>query len=96
MIDHIGIAVRDFAASKAFYAQALGPTGHANVVEAVLDDGHEPCVGFCNEDGSGVWIRQGAPIRPFHLAFRVRSGAAVDAFHTAALAAAVRTMARPA
>jgi catechol 2,3-dioxygenase-like lactoylglutathione lyase family enzyme len=87
MIDHIGIAVSDFAKSKAFYTQALGPTGHARVVGATLDDGREPCAGFCNEDGSDVWIRQGKPMQPFHLAFRVGSRAAVDAFHAAALAA---------
>jgi len=32
MIDHIGVVVSDFEKSKAFYTQALGPTGHSRVV----------------------------------------------------------------
>jgi catechol 2,3-dioxygenase-like lactoylglutathione lyase family enzyme len=95
MIDHIGIAVSDFAKSKAFYTKALGPTGHSRVVEATLDDGGEPCAGFCHEDGSDLWIRQGKPMRPLHLAFRVKSRAAVDAFHAAALAAGGRDNGEP-
>ena len=95
MIDHLGIAVSDFARSKAFYAQALGPTGHGRVVEATMDDGREPCAGFCNEDGSDLWIRPGRPMQPLHLAFRVKSRAAVDAFHAAALAAGGRDNGAP-
>lgn len=30
MIDHLGVVVRDYARSKAFYAQALAPTGRAS------------------------------------------------------------------
>jgi catechol 2,3-dioxygenase-like lactoylglutathione lyase family enzyme len=95
MIDHLGITVSDYARSKAFYARALEPIGHSRVVETTLDDGREPCAGFCHEDGSDVWIRQGEPMRPFHLAFRAKSRAAVDAFHAAALAAGGRDNGAP-
>lgn len=87
MFDHIGVVVSDFARSKAFYARALAPIGHSRVVEIRVDDGLEPCAGFCHEDGSDLWIREGVPTRPLHIAFRVGSRAAVDAFHAAALAA---------
>ncbi len=52
-----------------------------------MDSGLKPSAGFCHEDGSDLWISQGAPTRPLHIAFRVSSRAAVDAFHVAALAA---------
>ena len=87
MFDHIAVVVSDFAKSKAFYAQALAPVGHARIVEVVVDDGQQPSAGFCHEDGSDLWISQGEPTRRLHLAFRVSSRAAVDAFHAAALAA---------
>lgn len=88
MIDHLGVVVRDYARSKAFYAQALAPTGHARVVEmkGALAGGKDTA-GFCHEDGSDLWISEGEPSRPIHLAFRVASRAAVHAFHEAALAA---------
>lgn len=88
MIDHLGVVVRDYARSKAFYAQALAPTGHARVVEmkGALAGGRDTA-GFCHEDGSDFWISEGEPSQPLHLAFRVASRAAVHAFHEAALAA---------
>ena len=87
MFDHIGVVVSDFARSKAFYAQALAPTGHSRIVEIVMDGGLASSAGFCHTDGSDLWICQGEPTRPLHIALRVHSRAAVDAFHTAALAA---------
>lgn len=86
MFDHVAITVSDFARSKSFYARALVHTGHARLVEGA--EGAPPTAGFCHEDGSDLWIRQGEPIRPaIHLAFRVGSRAAVDAFYEDAIAA---------
>ena len=95
MFDHIAVAVSDFAKSKAFYTQALAPTGHSKVVEIMMDGGRKPGAGFCHEDGSDLWISQGEPTRPIHLAWRVASRAAVDAFHAAALAAGGRDNGAP-
>jgi catechol 2,3-dioxygenase-like lactoylglutathione lyase family enzyme len=88
MFDHISIVVRDYARSKAFYREALAPTGHARVVELPPGAaGHGESAGFCHEDGSDLWISQGAAVTPpIHIAFRVPTRAAVDAFHKAALA----------
>lgn len=89
MFDHLAITVSDFARSKRFYVRALAPTGHSRVVEMPEDPGGAPSTaGFCHQDGSDLWIRQGEPIRPpIHLAFRVASRAQVDAFYQEAIAA---------
>lgn len=97
MFDHVSIVVSDYERSKAFYRQALAPTGHARLVEIPgTPGGHGPSAGFCHEDGSDLWIRQGEAVRPpLHVAFRVSSRAAVDAFHAAALAAGGRDNGAP-
>jgi len=97
MIDHVSLVVSDLARSKAFYRQALVPTGHARLVELPpARPGQSPSAGFCHEDGSDLWISQGvASGPPVHLAFRVATRAAVDAFHRAALAAGGRDNGAP-
>ena len=92
MFDHVGVLVSDLARSLVFYRRALVPTGHSRVVEVPGSDaGDPPAAGFCHSDGSDFWIRQGESTRPpIHVAFRVASRAAVDAFHEAALAAGGR------
>jgi len=96
MIDHVGVIVSDFAKSRAFYVQALAQTGHSKLVE--LPDtlgGDAPTAGFCHAHGSDFWIRQGDATRPpIHIAFRVPSRAAVDAFYEAASQQAAGTTVR--
>ena len=89
MIDHLSVVVSDYARSKAFYLQALAPTGHSRLVELpATQGGQKESAGFCHADGSDLWISQGDAIRPpLHIAFRVPSRAAVDAFYAAAIAA---------
>jgi catechol 2,3-dioxygenase-like lactoylglutathione lyase family enzyme len=95
MFDHVGIVVSDLARSKAFYTQALAPVGHSKVVEIAMDGGRAASAGFCHADGSDLWISQGQPTRPLHVAWRAGSRAAVDAFHAAALAAGGRDNGAP-
>lgn len=97
MIDHLSLTVGDHAASKAFYRVALAPTGHDRLVELPAAPGHASgSTGFCHADGSDLWIRQGEVMRPpLHLAFRVPTRAAVDAFYAAALAAGGRDNGAP-
>jgi catechol 2,3-dioxygenase-like lactoylglutathione lyase family enzyme len=89
MIDHIGLSVRDFAVSRAFYTAALAPLGFGVVMEVTeeMTGGHGAHAGF----GAGkpeFWIGSGgAPGGPVHVAFVAGSRAAVRAFHAAALAA---------
>jgi len=97
MIDHVSVIVSDYAKSKAFYLQALAQTGHSRLVElpAALD-GPAKAAGFCHADGSDLWISQGAATRPpIHIAFRLSSRAAVDAFYEAAIAAGGRDNGAP-
>ncbi len=89
MIDHVGVLVSDYAKSRDFYVQALAPTGHSKMVELPGEPGGDaPTAGFCHDDGSDFWIRQGeATSPPVHVAFRAPSRAVVDAFYGAAIAA---------
>jgi catechol 2,3-dioxygenase-like lactoylglutathione lyase family enzyme len=95
MFDHMSVVVSDYAKSKAFYAQALVPTGHSQLTELRASTGRESA-GFCHADGSDLWITQGEAIHPpIHIAFRVSSRAAVDAFYKAAIAAGGRDNGAP-
>ena len=81
-IDHIGISVADFAASRAFYVAALVPLGICITMEgsnwAMLSSGQRPEFWF-GEDGP--------PNNRLHLAFSAESRLQVDDFHRAALKA---------
>ncbi len=82
IIDHMGIAVRDFERSKVFYRQALAPLGIEPVMEvegwAGMGKGGKPAFWF------GTHTQ---PQRPMHIAFVAENRAQVRAFYDAALAA---------
>ena len=82
ILDHIGFAVADFAASRAFYVAALAPLGIGVVVEG------EGCA-MLGRDGKGqFWFgADGTPPGHIHLAFTAADRAQVRAFHVAALGA---------
>lgn len=91
MIDHTGVAVRDYARSKAFYVTAFAPIGYGLLMEIPASvTGHADVAGF-GELATGkpdFWISAGTPNQPpVHVAFRVPNRAMVDAFHAAGLAA---------
>jgi len=92
MIDHTGVNVSDYSKSVAFYTAALGAIGIVKVVEIPASvTGHADVAGFGPPGKAEFWIGAGAPNRPpLHIAFRVDSRAAVDAFYRAALAAGGR------
>ena len=85
-LDHVGLDVSDYAASKAFYESALTPLGMRLMMEPV------PNVGGCGDDFPFFWIaeRGRGPDSGTHVAFTVEDHATVDAFHEAALAAGGR------
>lgn len=88
MIDHTGISVSDFEASKVFYELALAPLG-ASLLHVVPEEltGGECVVGF-GRDQPTFWVNEGgAQNPPTHIAFAAHSRAQVDAFYQAALAA---------
>ena len=90
ILDHIGIEVRDFTRSRAFYLAALAPLG---IVIAKEGDGF---AGF-NVPGArgGFWIAVGESPGPIHIAFAARDRAQVQAFYQAALAAGGRDNGAP-
>ena len=89
MIDHTGISVSDFQASKAFYARALAAIGYELLAEIPASvTGRTDVAGFGERPKPDFWISKGTPNQPaLHVAFRAESRAQVDAFYKAAIAA---------
>ena len=85
MFDHVGLNVRDYAASRAFYEQTLAPLGY----RVVFDGSEWNGAGFgTSDDKPEFWIMQREPHGAgTHVAFHCGDRATVDAFHAAALAA---------
>jgi len=91
MYDHLGLKVRDLAASVAFYQAVLRPLGYA----------------LCSQDAGGAGLGPtGAPALWLyagrsgenpgtHVAFKAASRAAVEAFHRAGLKAGGRENGEP-
>jgi catechol 2,3-dioxygenase-like lactoylglutathione lyase family enzyme len=86
VIEHVGLNVRDLAAAKAFYAEALEPLGYRIFAE------WEEHVGFqSGERGPDFWISaREDPSAGTHVCFRAPDRETVEAFHAAALAAGGR------
>jgi hypothetical protein len=84
VFDHVKFGVSDYAASKAFFLEALEPLGVAVVAEGIPTYGVE----LSPEGKASLCLYQtdGKPA-PLHLAFTAEKRAQVDAFHRAALAA---------
>jgi len=88
MIDHMGIFVRDYSSSKAFYKKALAPLGIRELKEyakATVSQGE--FVGFGSDGKPSFWIGVGDACAGIHLAFSAKSRGAVDAFFQAAIEA---------
>jgi catechol 2,3-dioxygenase-like lactoylglutathione lyase family enzyme len=86
VIDHVSIAVSDLAAATRFYEAVLGALGMTRL------ETRSTTVGF-GKTYAEFWLNlrrdmtSTAPESGAHVALRARSTEAVDAFHTAALAA---------
>eukprot|EP01036_Dinobryon_divergens_P040323 gene40323-53295_t len=85
MFDHVKFGCSDYAASKAFFLQALQPIGVTAGAEGAPDYGIE----ICSADGkSSLCLCQAnEKPAPLHIAFLAERREQVDAFHQAALAA---------
>ena len=82
MFDHVGLNVRDYAASRAFYERALEPLGYGVVMAF---DEWKAC-GFGKDGQPSFWISEREPFGTgTHVAFASPDRATVDAFHAAAL-----------
>ena len=84
MFDHVKFGVSDFAASKAFFLEALKPLGVAVVAEGAPAYGSE-----LSSDGKTSLCLCQTEEKPahLHLAFKAENRGQVEAFHRAALEA---------
>ena len=82
-LDHVGLDVSDYDASRAFYDKALAPLGMRRMMEPMER------IGGYGDDFPFFWIAQRnlGSDSGVHVAFRAEDRATVDAFHEAALAA---------
>jgi len=92
MIDHTGVVVSNFQKSKNFYVQALSAIGYTLLADIPASiTGHTDVAGFGEAPKPDFWVSQGTPNKPgVHIAFRVFSREAVDAFYMSAMAAGGR------
>lgn len=93
MFDHVKFGVRDYAASKAFYLQALEPLGVIVVGEGSPTYGVELCAQ--GGDVSLCLFQTDETPAPLHLAFRAENRQQVNAFYRAALAAGGKDNGQP-
>ena len=84
MFDHVKFGVSDYAASKAFFLQALAPLGVTLGAEGSPTYGVEL---VCEGPASLCLYQTEERPAHLHLAFIAATRAQVDAFHRAALAA---------
>ena len=82
MFDHVGLNVRDYAASRAFFEQALAPLGY----RVVMAFDEWKAAGLGTGEKPEFWISEREPYGTgTHVAFMCPDHATVDAFHNAAL-----------
>jgi len=89
MLDHVGLAVSDFARSKEFFTRALAPLGYQLLME--FGDG----AGFGKDGKPDFWIGQGTAAGTTHVAFAAEQRRVVDDFYKAAIAAGGRDNGAP-
>ena len=92
MIDHIGFAVKDFAASKSFYQRVLMPLGVVLMMEVTAEQtGSNAGAGFGKAGKAYFWIGTGEPPKGgMHIAFNAPTRASVREFYKHAIAAGAR------
>jgi catechol 2,3-dioxygenase-like lactoylglutathione lyase family enzyme len=84
MFDHVGLNVRDYAASRSFYEGALAPLGY----RVVMDFDEWRAAGFGTDGKPTFWIFQREPYGTgTHVAFTCDDPETVGTFYEAALAA---------
>lgn len=91
MLDHVGLEVSDFEASKEFFEKALEPLG----IRPLMEIGGV-AAGFGDDRKPYFWIAARGPVSSgTHVAFAAETRELVDAFHAAALAAGGRDNGAP-
>lgn len=88
MIDHIGIVVNDYAASKKFYEPVLAAIGAKMIMEFPEGTHGQSVSGWGREQQPTFWFSNcpdGTKPSPVHVALSCADRPSVDAFHEAAL-----------
>ena len=84
MFDHVGLNVKDYPASRAFYEAALAPLGY----KVVMAFDEHNAVGLGTADKPEFWVAQREPYGTgTHVSFAAGDHATVHAFYDAAIAA---------
>ncbi len=83
MIGHIGIYVDDIEKAKAFYSAALKPLGY----ELLRELPEWSVIGLGANGNPDIWFSQRESVHNVHVAIQAESKEAVQAFHSAGLAA---------
>jgi catechol 2,3-dioxygenase-like lactoylglutathione lyase family enzyme len=91
MFDHISLKVGDFRRSLEFYRTALAPLGF----EAQFLDEQGKSVGFGPPGAVGLWISEGTPQAPLHIAFASSSRRGVAQFFESGLRAGGKDNGKP-
>lgn len=89
MYDHIGLKVKDVAASVRFYEAAVAALGHE------LCSRDDSSASFGPRGEPALYLAKGAPTPGVHVALRAPDRAAVDRFHADGLKAGGRDHGRP-
>ena len=90
MFDHLGLHVRDLAASITFYTATLAPLGH------VLGSRDETSAGFGPPGAPALWLYASKTTSTgVHLAFTTTKRALVDQFHAAGIKAGAKDHGKP-
>jgi catechol 2,3-dioxygenase-like lactoylglutathione lyase family enzyme len=96
MIDHTGIPVTDFEASRTFYDAALAPLGASLVMMVPEEFTGGAKVGGYGYDRPQFWLHESKESGPGrHYAFTADKREEVDAFYEAAMAAGGRDNGKP-
>jgi catechol 2,3-dioxygenase-like lactoylglutathione lyase family enzyme len=91
-IDHVILPVRDYEASKRFYAEALRPLGFALVLD--WRDGRRAWFGI-EGTASSLWLAESDAAGTLEVCLGAECPEAVDAFHADALGAGGRSAWEP-
>ena len=90
MFDHIGLQVKDLAASVRFYEAALAPLGF------VLCSRDDASAGFGPKDAPALWLYAGGKaVAATHVAFPAKERKAVDKFYRQGIEAGARDNGKP-
>ena len=89
MLEHVSLPLTDYGRAKDFYTKVLAALGYKLSYE------FDGACGFMEGGHTSFWIVERPQSSELHIAFRAKSAAEVEAFHTAALDAGAKDNGAP-